>query len=77
MEKKCLLGYGAFNSLYNDVCFNHLSHNMWEKIDFLKKKSHFSAEVKNTTILTMCKLYNVNNNEAAYICFYHYIDEII
>ena len=31
----------------------------------------------NTTILTMCKIYNVSNNKTADICFYYYIDQII
>ena len=25
----------------------------------------------------MRKIYNINNNKIAHICFYHYIDEII
>ena len=25
----------------------------------------------------MCKVYNINRNKIADICFYHYIDEII
>ena len=30
----------------------------------------------NITILTVCKIYNINNNKIAYIqCFYYYIDE--
>ena len=32
---------------------------------------------KNITILTICKIYNVNNNKTADICFYHYFDEVI
>ena len=28
---------------------------------------------QNITILTMCKIYNVNNNKTADICCYHYI----
>ena len=28
-------------------------------------------------ILIMCKIYNINNNETADICFYYYIDKII
>ena len=31
----------------------------------------------NITILTLCKIYNVNNKAADIYCFHYYIDEII
>ena len=32
---------------------------------------------QNIRILTMCKIYNVNNNKTADIRFYYYTDEVI
>ena len=62
--------YWQLNSLQNDVCFNHLGEKLWEKKDFLQWKVNFSGEGKNTSIWTMCKIYNVNNNKHCwYIIF--------
>ena len=58
-----------FNSLRNDVCFNHLGQKLWEKIHFLQPKVNFSGEGKNTSIWTMCKIYNVNNNNNCWYLF--------
>ena len=52
------LGSRAFNSLQNDVCFNHLGQKLEEKIDFLHKNFHFSGERKNMSKLT--KHSNIN-----------------
>ena len=30
--------------LQNDVCFNHLGEELWEKIHFLQPKVNFSGE---------------------------------
>ena len=35
------------------------------------------GKTHHNTILTMCTIYNVNNNKTADIYFYYYIDEII
>ena len=51
------LGSRAFNSLQNDVCFNHLGQKLWEKIDFLQKNCNFSGEGKNSSKLTK---HNIN-----------------
>ena len=52
-----------FNSLENDVCFNHLGQKLGEAKSVIfqeQGKTH-----QNTMILTMCKIYNVNNNKTA------------
>ena len=46
------------------VC-DHLVKKLWKKIDFLQKRCDFSGEGENTPILTMCKIYNINNNKTS------------
>ena len=72
-----LLLYTQLNSLQNDVRFNLVGQKLWEKILSPQPKVNFSGERKHINMNYMCKIYNVNNNKIADICFYHYIDEII
>ena len=74
--QKALL-YRQLNSLQNDLCFKHLGEKLWKKIHFVQPKVNFSKTHQNTMILTMCKIYKINNNKTADICFYYYIDKII
>ena len=60
--------------LQNYVCFSHLTGGGDR---FLVGKMQFFRGGKNTSILTMYKIYNIINNKTAGICLYYYIDKII
>ena len=56
------------------IFFTGNSVKQWKSVTYHeKRKTH-----QNIKILTMCKIYNINNNKTADILsFHHYIDEII